>query len=291
MYRALVERGDVTWEDSCSVLLPWWSLSKTAIASAALVLVQQGRLTLDDAVAGQAYNLRQLLQHTAGLPDYGGLSEYHQAVASGTPPWSRRELFERLDSHQLCSPPGLRFRYSNIGYLIVRTLVEDASGLTLGDALDELVFNPLDLGAVRLAAEPSDLNGPWTPAGYHPGWVFHGLVIGPPSSAALFLDRLLNGQLLDVSVLASMRQPFTVSETSIANRPWNSAGYGLGLMIDIHSPLGPCYGHTGTGPGSTTATYWFEGLPQKTTVAVFAGIEDQGSVERQVLALAKHPRA
>jgi D-alanyl-D-alanine carboxypeptidase len=120
-----------------------------------------------------------------------------------------------------------------------------------------------------------------------PGWVFHGLVCGTPAHAALFLNRLLGGNLLDAALLGSMREPFMISQSGIPNRPWHSFGYGLGLMIDMRSPFGPCYGHTGEGPGSTTATYWFEEMPRKRTVSVFAGVQDQGNIERQVLALVR----
>jgi D-alanyl-D-alanine carboxypeptidase len=288
VYRAVVEDGEILWQDVNATRMPWWSLSKTAIASAALTLVQRGRLTLDKALLGQSYTLRQLLQHTSGLPDYGSVAEYHQAVAAGLEPWSRQELFHRVESQRLRSTPGERFAYSNVGYLIVRSAIEEATGLELGDALDELVFRPLDLEDVRVASLPSDLSDSQLaiPKGYHPGWVFHGLVLGSPAQAALFLSRLLSGNLLDAVLLNSMRDRFAISEGALPNRPWNSSGYGLGLMIDLRCPLGPCYGHTGTGPGSTTATFWFEALPGKRTVSVFAGIEDQGIVEREILALA-----
>jgi D-alanyl-D-alanine carboxypeptidase len=289
MYGAVVEQGTVVWQDIGAVPAPWWSLSKTAIASASLVLVQRGRLDLDNLLLGRAFTLRQLLHHAAGLPDYGDLAEYHQAVLSGLPPWSRTELFDRVEVQRLRSTPGTRFLYSNVGYTVVRSLIEDTTGLDFSDAMDQLVFHPLGLEGVRVASIPEDLgSNPWgSPAGYHPGWVFHGLVVSTPSQAALFLSRLLNGELLDEALLQSMREPVMLSKSGFPNRPWNSAGYGLGLMIDLHSPLGPCYGHTGEGPGSTTATYRFEALPGARTVSVFATVEDQSTVEREVLALAK----
>ncbi|HEY0800377.1 MAG TPA: hypothetical protein VGD54_06005, partial [Steroidobacteraceae bacterium] len=68
---------------------------------------------------------------------------------------------------------------------------------------------------------------------------------------------------------------------------WNTAAYGLGLMIDLQSPIGACYGHTGAGPGSTTATYFFADLPRTRTASVFAALEDQGVVERETITLAE----
>jgi D-alanyl-D-alanine carboxypeptidase len=188
---------------------------------------------------------------------------------------------------------GTRFAYSNVGYTIVRGLIENATGLHLGDALDELVFRPLGVEDVRVASVPANLGmRPWgSPPGYQPGWVFHGLVVSTPAQAALFLNRLLGGKLLHAALLESMREPTMISNSGFPDRPWNTAAYGLGLMIDLRSPLGPCYGHTGQGPGSTTATYLFEALKGSRTVSVFAEGKDQGSVEGEVLALAKRALA
>jgi len=288
-YRAVVEFGNTIYQDACASAMPWWSLSKTVIAAAALALVQRERLTLDDPVVGESYTLRQLLQHTSGLPDYGGLPAYHHAVAEGITPWSRRELLDRVESKLPRSTPGQRFAYSNIGYLIVRILIEENTGLDIAEALHQLVFAPIGLDDIRVAMQPDDLEGnPFASAkGYHPGWVYHGLVLGTPAKAALFLSRLLGGDLLDAGMIDSMRGRFPIAESPEDGRPWNSAGYGMGLMMDIRSAAGPCYGHTGEGPGSTIATYWFETLPGRRTVAVFARTSDPGRVEREVLQIAR----
>lgn len=75
-------------------LVPWWSVSKTILAAAALSLVDRGKLNLDVSVAGAPYTLRHLLQHTAGLPDYGPNPDYHRAVAAGDSPWTIDQLID-----------------------------------------------------------------------------------------------------------------------------------------------------------------------------------------------------
>ena len=64
--------------------------TKTIIA-AAVVLVQQARLSLDQPLANRRYTLRQLLQHRAGLAEYGDLAAYHAAsppeTSHGRPPF------------------------------------------------------------------------------------------------------------------------------------------------------------------------------------------------------------
>src|SRR3954453_22274379 len=79
---AAVVDGTVAVGDVADTPVPWWSFTKTVLAAAALVLVDAGRLTLDTPLAGRRYTLRQLLQHRAGVPDYGALAAYHDAVAS-----------------------------------------------------------------------------------------------------------------------------------------------------------------------------------------------------------------
>ena len=79
--RVVVEGGAIVHAEGDRSDVPWWSVTKTAIAAAALTLVGEGRLDLDAPFAGRAYTLRQLLQHRAGLRDYGAMPAYQEAVA------------------------------------------------------------------------------------------------------------------------------------------------------------------------------------------------------------------
>jgi CubicO group peptidase (beta-lactamase class C family) len=283
---AIVRGGELGDHDPLSPPVPWWSLTKVALAAGALALVAGGRLALDASLAGRPYTLRQLLQHTAGLPDYGGLGAYHEAVARQSAPWSVDDLLRRVSADELRFAPGQGWAYSNVGYLFVRRLIEDATGEEMDAALRRLVFGPLRVPGVRLVRAPSDLTvTAWgNEARYHPGWVYHGLLIGTPAEAALFLDRLLSSPLLPAVLRGAMEAPYPLGGP-IPGRPWRTAGYGLGLMIDVESPRGRCCGHTGQGPGSTAAAYRFADLDPPCTAAAFAPVEDQGLVERAVLAL------
>lgn len=86
-----MEGGHLRAEDATTPPVPWWSVRKTVLAAGALVLVAEGRLALDLPLAGPAFTLRQRLQHTAGVPNYGGLASYHGAVARGDEPLSEDE--------------------------------------------------------------------------------------------------------------------------------------------------------------------------------------------------------
>jgi CubicO group peptidase (beta-lactamase class C family) len=272
--------------------VPWWSFTKTVLAAAVLVLVARDRLRLDDKVGSWPFTLRQLLQHRAGVPNYGQLPDYHAAVAGNEEPWPVEELLRRVDANTLMFEPGRGFAYSNIGYLWIRQMIENATDASLEVALQDLVFRPLGTGRAHIASVPGDLAGTaWgNRRRYHPGWVYHGLIVGPAADAALMLHRLLDGRLLSEDLLTAMRSPQPVCGPT-SNRPWLSVGYGLGLGICRTNAPGEFIGHVGEGPGSVAAVYRF--VPDEIdtafepgTAAVFAPIDALGKVEMRAINLA-----
>jgi CubicO group peptidase (beta-lactamase class C family) len=260
---------------------PWWSVAKTCIAAAALILAERGKLKLDEPLAGRAFTLRQLLRHDAGLRDYSELPEYFAAVERGEAPWSEADLLARVQIDTPAYELGVGWTYSNAGYLLVRRAIELAYGADLDIALRALVFEPVGVAGVRIAREPADLAGGvfGNPLNYHPGWVYHGLLIGPPRDAALWMHRLMTGRLLAPPSLAAMLERRSLDVPLTPGRPWSTAGYGLGVMMDIASPLGRCFGHSGEGPGSVCAVYHFPDLEPPRTVAAFAAHQDEAVVE------------
>ncbi len=263
-----------------SSAVPWWSFTKTVIATAALALVRDGLLHLDDAQPDAPYTLRHLLQHRSGLPDYGGLAEYLAAVERGDEPWPAADLLMRCEATRLRYPPGEGWGYSNIGYWHLAQIVAHAAGEPLGMALDRLVFRPLGIDGVRLAQTRADLAGlPGIVEGYHPGWVYHGLLIGPLHAAVLLLHGLLTGDLLPPDLLRAMRKPHWLGGP-VTDRPWLAPSYGLGLMCGEAATGLHVEGHSGGGPGSVVAVYHrpAEGI----TAAGFSPGTDMAALEAAV---------
>jgi CubicO group peptidase (beta-lactamase class C family) len=188
--------------------------------------------------------------------------------------------------------PGHGWSYSNTGYFLVRRLIEQTVDVDIDTALRTLVFAPLGIKQTRIAREPADLDTcAWGNAQrYHPSWVFHGLLIGPAADAAQFMHRLLRGDLLPPSLQADMRAARALDGPPGAGRPWRTANYGLGLMIDVASPLGLCIGHSGQGPHSVSAVYHFPDLDPPRTVSAFAPVSDQAVAECAVLERAGRAR-
>jgi CubicO group peptidase (beta-lactamase class C family) len=287
---AVIEDGALVAGTNADAVVPWWSFTKTVIAAAALALVRQRRLALDRPLADRRYTLRQLLQHRAGLTDYGALAAYHQAVAAGDEPWPAAVLLERTQAERLRYEPGQGFAYSNIGYLYVRELIEQACGEELGAALSRLVLRPLGIEEARLARVRADLDGVTMGIrSYHPAWVYHGLLVGPLREAALLLDRLMTGALLPADLLAQQMRdahPLDVSGQGHQRdqaRPWRAPAYGLGLMGGVTSNGTRAFGHTGGGPGSVIAVFRLPDAARPYTAAAFAFGEDPAPVEERVL--------
>ena len=149
---AIVEAGRIVRNDDAETVVPWWSFTKTLIAAAALALARDGALRLDDLSPGRPYSLRLLLQHRAGLADYGGLKSYHDAVSRDEPPGHIRPDAQ-ADAERLRYEPGQGWGYSNIGYLLARQHLEALCGENLDALLRRLVFDPLGIAGPRVALD------------------------------------------------------------------------------------------------------------------------------------------
>ena len=284
---AVVAADGTATPTSAWAVVPWWSFGKTLIAAASLRLAEAGKLDLDACLPKRPYTLRQILRHRAGLPDYGGLPAYVEAIARGDAPWSDAELFAQVDAATPCFAPGAGWAYSNVGYLIARRHIEAVCDAGLGDVLRDWVLGPLEIRQARLAAGVEDMRatafaGGW---GYDPGWAFHGVVIGPVAEAALTLHRIFADGFLSSASCAAMQSWHPIGG-AVPGRPWITAGYGLGLMMGMmQTRRGPMFlaGHGAGGPGSVGAVYGVPGAAQGRTVAAFAAGADQGAVEAEVL--------
>jgi CubicO group peptidase (beta-lactamase class C family) len=284
MLCSLVLNGQPQTPGQLELTAPWWSFTKTVLAATALSLVRDGLIGLDDPIRGQPFTLRQLLQHEAGLVDYGEVTEYHAAVTNGESAWSADEMMQRLDGTRLRYLPGTGWHYSNVGYLLVGRLIERLTDLTLDDAVDQRALIPLDLSNVRFAKKREDLQTTHVgnPSNYDPAWVYHGLLIGPISQAVLFLDRLLRGDLLPTRLLLEMQTARTLGGP-IPGRPWITPGYGLGVMQGSIEGGHSLCGHTGCGPGSAIAVYRICDGDTSACCAAFEAGASEGAVEAIVI--------
>lgn len=283
---AIVEAGRIVRNDDAEMVVPWWSFTKTLMAAAALALARDGALRLDDLLPGRPYSLRLLLQHRAGLADYGGLKSYHEAVSRDEAAWPSPVLMQAADAERLRFGPGRGWGYSNIGYLFARQHLEALCGENLDALLRRLVFDPLGIAEPRVALARGDLDGVTlgSISSYDPQWVYHGLVVGPLQDAALLLHRLLTADFLPADLLAEMTSGWPVGG-AIEGRPWRTTAYGLGVMTGTGFENSRVIGHTGGGPGSVIAVYHHPDAIPPFTTAAFSPGEGTGQVESEAFAL------
>ncbi len=297
-----------------------YSLTKSLIAAAVLRLAARGLVDLDGPAArwlpeladpkradrAEDVTVANLLEHRAGLPDYGGRADYHQAVAAGEAPWSEAEFLARCG---LSGPPVGSFAYSNIGYLLVSRLLVRASGLPFALALREEVFAPLGLTSASVPVERGDLagllfgtsplfGGAAVADRYHPGWVAHGVAAMTARDAARFVHGLSDSAYLPAALAQRMCHGAPVN-APMGGRPWVEPGYGLGLMVERDAGRGAAsggassgaWGHTGGGPGLTVAAYHCPGggacESGPLSVAVFTDCEDPALAEWMVVEAAQ----
>ena len=133
------------------------SITKSFVATVVLELVAEGRLSLDDTVEhwlpglvpnGAAITLRELLNHTSGLFDFGDDQVWNQSrVADPQRIWLPKELIAAAVSHPPYFRPGTAWHYSNTNYVLLGLIIEAATGRSLGDELRERLLQPLALGA------------------------------------------------------------------------------------------------------------------------------------------------
>jgi D-alanyl-D-alanine carboxypeptidase len=115
-----------------------------------------------------------------------------------------------------------------------------------------VLFDELRLTTVEVVTTPSEFaKMAWgNPQSYDPGWVYHGLLMGTPVDAANFLHKLMSSAVLSPPLLEQMLIPHPLGRP-IADRPWLTAAYGLGLMIGELKDAGMAIGHSGGAPAAS----------------------------------------
>jgi D-alanyl-D-alanine carboxypeptidase len=217
---------------------------------------------LEDAALPRA-SLRQLLNHTSGIPDYGRLPEYGRAVReSPAEPWTDEELLGRALDGGVDFRPGQGWAYSNTGYLLVRRILEAAAPGGFAAALERELVRPLGLDDTSLALELEDLDG-LVPARstqignglqdvrgrYHPRWVGHRTLVSTVADQRRFWTALAAGDLCDLEQLTES------VEIGFAAPGFVQPSYGIGVMTDPGRTDGLLIGHGGGGPGYVAACF------------------------------------
>ncbi|MDG4832783.1 serine hydrolase [Solwaraspora sp. WMMD1047] len=255
------------------------SNTKMFVATVVLQLVGEGRVELDEPVeaylpglltgfgsAGDEITVRQLLQHTSGLPDYvlplvdGNFAANYPAVRH-----TYREPRELVDAGLAAEPTTAAgsFGYSNTNYIVAGLLVQRVTGRPLGEEITRRIIDRVGLRHTYWPALGDQrIHGP------HPRGFFEsatgelidvteqepsmawaaGALVSTPGDVNRFLTALLAGRLLGPAQLRQM-------QTTVDAPGFDTVGgsrYGLGLATFKLSCGGFAWSHGGNAPGYTT---------------------------------------
>ena len=222
------------------------SISKQFTAAAILLLQQDGKLSLDDAVGkyvpgltqGDKVTIRQILSHTSGYQDYWP-EDY--VMTPMLQPESAQQILDTWAKKPLDFEPGTQWQYSNTNFVIAGRIVETITGHPLMDMLVERIFRPLGMKSVWNSDEAKLTQVDATPYYRHAlgplrqapkegrGWMFAaGELAMTAHDLALWDESMIAQSLLSKE---SYKQMFTEAKLN------NGKGthYGLGVQVlDSH---------------------------------------------------------
>lgn len=282
------------------------SNTKMYTAVVVLQLVDDGLVQLDEPVEsylpgllgrygidGSTITVRQLLQHTSGLPNYTTAL----AATLFTPGDQYMDAREQLDiafSLPVSFAPGERWEYSNTNYILAGLLAEKVARQPIAKLITERIIEPLGLRDTSYPV-PGDLSIPGPhPLGYHAGddgqlrditdfdpslGGAAGQMIASPSDVNRFMRALLGGELLTDATLEQMMT------TVPADDLWPGSAYGLGLESFPLTCDALAWGHGGDIPGYETRNATIPG-GATATVAVTALPGGLTTVEDEAIGLA-----
>jgi CubicO group peptidase (beta-lactamase class C family) len=256
------------------------SVGKQFTATAVMMLVEEGKIRLDDPVttylkgapaSWSQVTIRELLSHTAGFTDYPKNFDLRKD-------YTEAQLLKIVEGVPLAFSPGTKWSYSNLGYLTLGIVIHQVTGEFYGGFLRERIFQPLDMTTTRIISEADIV--PNRAAGYRllkgelknqewvsptmnttaDGSLYFSILDLAKWDAALYTEKVLKRSSLD--------QMWTV--TKLKNGQPNSGHYGFGWFIltkDGHRALD----HGGSWQGFKTHISRY--VDDKLTVVVLANLE------------------
>jgi D-alanyl-D-alanine carboxypeptidase len=258
------------------------SITKTFTATAVLQLVDRGKLSLDDTLEsfipgipnGAQITIRNLLGMTSGIYDYTMDEQFGKDFdANPRMPFDLDDVIAIVERHEPEFAPGEKVVYCDTNYYFLGAIVEQLTGLTLGEAIRTQILDPLGLDGTSYPTTTA-MPSPFA-HGYYAGPAGKGRFrdvtrINPAAGAGagamistladlrVWARALATGSLLSPELQAQRLQFGT-----IPNPGGIEIGYGLGIF-----KLGDFIGHNGAIYGYSTAMFY---LPSEDAVLVVEG--------------------
>ncbi len=258
------------------------SITKTFIATLALLLVEEGKLNLDDPLERwlpaevvervknvRGSTVRMLMNHTTGIADVIEDNQFYLAVLNDPPrKWTSEELIVYVYGDDPLFPPGEDVEYSNTNFLLLAMVLDKALGSHHSTALRNKIINPLALRDTYYYWHDEPLP-PHTAQGYfdlyNNGTILNlsnyntgsGNGYGGIYSSVYDMRTFLEALVRQKTIL----QPATLAEMLTFTPPdddYNRAN-GLGIFKDFleRAPDQFAYGHRGRDLSYTADAFWF----------------------------------
>ncbi len=260
------------------------SISKQFASEAIMLLVENGKLNLDDPIRKylpanapdiwQKITVRNLLNHTSGLKDWTEVKEF-----SYRREYSPEEFIDLVKSFPLLFQPNDNWGYSNTNLPLVGIIVERASGRSFEEFVNERIIKPLNFPSVRFKHQEDVVAG--RAAGYvlrdgqwKNGEPFRpkviaasGGILATATDLARWWEAVLLGRVVKPTSLDQMLKPTKINDG-------RSIAHGFAFFTDVfngHKVI-QHFGSTVGGFGSIVRYY----PKEKVTIAVIGNLEDGG---------------
>ncbi|MEO1520519.1 MAG: serine hydrolase domain-containing protein [Cyanobacteria bacterium J06633_2] len=205
------------------------SITKVMTAATVLKLEEQGKLQLSDSVSQffpdasgplRDVVIAQLMDHTAGLPEY--LGDDHELL-------TKQQALAHLFEAELLFEPGTDEAYSNAGYTLLAIIIEEVSEQPFEQTMRETVLLPalphigyrlagwrnsaIAMGYVNGEAKGTPLDQPWLEDG--PSWTLRGNggLLSTTADVAHWFDAVFTGRILGPDALRKFQERFAGSDS------------------------------------------------------------------------------
>lgn len=237
------------------------SVTKQITAMAVMMEKEAGRFQYDSPVTeffpefrgfAQGVTIRNLLQHTAGFPDYSEL-------CGGPGPARNSDIVNLMvKKARLDFPPGSRHSYSNTGYDLLAVLIERTSGLSYPDFVEQKIFMPLGMketfvnrwGIPQKTNMARSYNNSSTPA-ESPDVVNCNTIYGDGSVFSTAHDMALWNLYLEKNTVAGTAASMDDAYQPVKTTGGQTSPYGFGWRLAPLSGMKQ-YSHTGAWGGYRT---------------------------------------
>jgi CubicO group peptidase (beta-lactamase class C family) len=264
------------------------SVSKQFTAVGIVLLKEAGKLSYDDEVVKYipelpypGITIRQVLDHTSGLPDYDALMQHY---------WDKTQFATNNDMLNMLIkyhpspffPPGQKYLYSNTGYALLAVVIERVSGMSFTDYMEMKVFSPLGMAHTIIFTRRAR---PKAVKNYATGYVYadslKAFVIPeehPIWRQALWEDGIYGEDGVNATIDDMLKWDQTVYQRSfISSDDWQqiltpgkpkdgNSDYGFGWHLINPQEKGRIAFHSGGWPGFMT--YNEQGLDQNYSIII-----------------------